>query len=83
MNLDTHQTNTTRNRMTNELSIVRERMAWALVGQAVSLVVNPRKIARGIVTDVLAEPDIPQIVVNGMKYSFNQILTHVPAPLNQ
>jgi len=79
MNLDTHRTNTAGNWMT---SMVRRRMALALVGQAVSLVVNPRKIAHGIVTDVLTEADVPQIVVDGMNYSFNQILTHVPVPLS-
>jgi hypothetical protein len=54
-----------------------------MVGQAVSLVVDAKTIAHGVVTDVMAEAGIPEIVVDGMRYNFNQILTHVPAALSR
>ena len=81
MNRQTHRTNTSTNWMTNPLTDVRQRMAQALVGQAVSLV-DAKRIIRGIVTDVLAEADIPKIVVDGMGYNFNQVLTNVPVALS-
>ena len=63
----------------SSLDGVRNRMAQALVGQAVSLLVAPEIITKGVVTDVLAEADAPKIVVHGLKYNFNQILTSIPA----
>ena len=65
----------------SSLGGVRQRIAKALLGQAVSLMVNPKKITQGIVTNVLIEADIPEIVVEGMRYKFNQILTACPAAL--
>ena len=82
MNRPTQQINATINWMNVPLNDVRQRMARALVGQAVSLVVDAKTIAHGIVTDVLAETDIPKVVVDGMRYNFNQILTNVPAALS-
>ena len=79
MKRPTHRINPPVNWIVSPLNGVRQRMAKALVGQAVSLVVDARTITHGIVTDVLAEPDVPQIVVGGMRYNFNQILTNVPA----
>ena len=65
--------------LTDPADDVRSRMARALVGQAVSLLVAPEIIAKGVVTDVLPDVDAPKIVVHGSKYTFNQVLTSVPA----
>ncbi len=83
MNHHTHRTDNSMNWMTGPLNSVRQRMAKALVGQAVSLVVTPQKITHGIVTDVLAETGIPLVVVDGATYNLNQVLTQVPAALGQ
>ncbi len=77
-----YRTNIRENSFTAPINGVRQRMAEALVGQAVSLAVGPKKIAHGIVTSVLAEAGVPQIVVDGMRYNFNQVLTRVPAALS-
>ena len=83
MNRPAHRTHAPTNWVANPLGDVRQRMARALLGQAVSLVVNPKKITQGIVTDVLTGAEIPEIVVEGMRYKFNQILTTIPARLGQ
>jgi len=58
---------------------VSDRLAKALVGQAVSLLVAPETITHGVVTDVLTEAGAPKIVVHGLQYPFSQVLTSVPA----
>lgn len=83
MNRLTHTINVPSNRSTSLLVSVRQRMAKALIGQAVSLMKDSKTISHGIVTDVLAEADIPQIIVDGARYNFNQILTNIPAALSQ
>jgi len=60
------------------LGAVRQRMASALIGQAVTLAVDAKTVAHGIVSGVLTEKDSPKIVVDGARYNFNQILTHSP-----
>jgi len=76
------RTDISTNWMAGSLGMIRRRMAKALVGQAVSIAVDAKTIARGIVTDVLPEADIPEIVVEGTKYNLSQILTSTPAALS-
>ncbi len=82
MNRLMHQINIPTNRSTGLLASVRQRMAKALIGQAVSLMKDSKTIRHGIVTDVLAEAEVPQIIVDGARYNFNQILTNIPAALS-
>ena len=79
MNRLTHRVHTPNSRMTTQFTGIRQRMALALVGQAVSLAVDAKTIVHGIVTGVMAGVDVPEIVVNGTSYNYNQILTNVPA----
>lgn len=58
---------------------VRDRMAKAIIGQAVSLWVSPKEIVEGIVTHVRTGSDAPKVVVHGTEYPFSRILTSVPA----
>ena len=75
----TQETTVPQNRNMSRLNHIRQRMARALIGQVVSLTADRKTIVQGVVTDVLAEPEIPKIVVDGKGYNFDQILTHVPA----
>jgi len=83
MNRSINRFDDTTDWMTSPLRTIRQRMAKALIGQSVSIVINPKTIARGTVTAVLAETDVPQIIVDGMKYNFNQLLTNVPVAFSQ
>jgi hypothetical protein len=62
---------------------VRRRMALALVGQEVSLLVNPGTITHGIVSEVIGEIDFPQIVVGRGIYDVDQVLTHIPVAFSE
>jgi len=76
-----HKTNGAGCLHANRLSDVHTRIAASLLGQAVSLLVDPKTTAHGIVTGVLTEADVPKIVVGGARYDLAQILTAAPASL--
>lgn len=59
-------------------SDVPGRLAWSLLGQTVSLLVDDRTTTRGVVTNVLTETGTPEIVVHGTRYHLNRILTVTP-----
>ena len=61
---------------------LHHRIARSLIGRAVSLHVDAKTITHGIVTGVLNESGAPQIVVQGMLYNLEQILTSTPDPLD-
>lgn len=63
--------------------VVRLEMANSMVGRTVSLMVNARKITRGIVAGVLVESGVPKIVVNGASYDTHQVLSSCPAFLTR
>jgi hypothetical protein len=68
----------TRTSKNDDVGELHRRIAQSLEGRAVCLQVDARTIARGIVTRVMTETDIPKIVVEGMQYDLEQILTATP-----
>ena len=58
---------------------VRKNIARAMIGRTVDLLVDAQTIAHGVVTGVLTEAGMPKLVVGGMSYDLNQILTATPA----
>jgi hypothetical protein len=62
---------------------VRKHIAKALVGQTVDLLVDAHTIVHGVVTGVMNEAGTPKLVVHGTGYDLNQILTAMPASLDQ
>ena len=63
--------------------VVRKHIARALVGQTVDLLVDAQTIVHGVVTGVMTEAGTPKLVVDGTNYDLNQILTAMPASLDQ
>ena len=62
---------------------VRKHIAEALVGQSVDLLVDDHTIVHGVVTDVMTEAGMPKLLVGGTRYDLSQILTAMPATLDQ
>jgi len=62
---------------------VRKHLAQALVGQTVDLLVDAHTIVHGVVTGVMNDAGAPKLVVCGTGYDLNQILTAMPAALDQ
>jgi hypothetical protein len=54
-------------------------MASSLIGHSVDVIANANSIAHGIVTGVLTEAGRPKLVVAGVPYDMNQLLTATPA----
>lgn len=69
---------TASNRKARGFGSLRNRMAQSLVGRVVSLSVDAKTITHGVVTNVLNDTGIPQIVVQGNLFDLNQILTATP-----
>ena len=63
--------------------VVRKHIARSLVGQTVDLLVDAHTIVHGVVTGVMTEAGTPKLVVDGTGYDLNQILTAMPAALDQ
>ena len=63
--------------------VVRKHLAKALVGQSVDLLVDAHTIVHGVVTAVMTEAGAPKLVVGGTGYDLSQILTAIPASLDQ
>jgi hypothetical protein len=66
-------------RGTTRFNAVRKNIARAMVGRSVDLFVDAQTVAHGVVTGVLTEAGMPKLVVDGMRYDLNQILTATPA----
>jgi hypothetical protein len=66
----------------HELKVIRKKMARSMVGRTVDLLADARTIAHGVVSGVLVVDGIPKLVVDGMRYNLNQILTVSPQRLN-
>ncbi|MFO1486964.1 MAG: hypothetical protein U1F65_00660 [Verrucomicrobiota bacterium] len=62
---------------------VRRHIARSLVGQTVDLLVDAQTIVHGVVTAVMTEAGAPKLVVGGNGYDLSQILTAMPASLDQ
>lgn len=67
----------------NKSRVVRKHLVRALVGQTVDLLVDAHTIVHGVVTGVMTEAGTPKLVVDGTGYDLNQILTAMPAALDQ
>ena len=63
----------------DRFGVVRKHIARAMIGQTVDLLVDARTVAHGVVTGVMTEAGMPKLVVDGMHYDLNQILTATPA----
>lgn len=61
---------------------VRHKIARAMVGSTVSLIINTKTIVHGVVRGVLSDAGIPKLLVNGDHYDLDQILTVCPPSLN-
>jgi len=66
----------------DSLDTIRNHIANTLIGRTVDLLADTRTIAHGVVTGVLTEAGHPRLVVGGMEYDINQILTVTPTVLN-
>ncbi len=60
-------------------SSIALKMASSLIGHSVDVIANANSIAHGIVTGVLTEAGRPKLVVAGVPYDMNQLLTATPA----
>lgn len=58
---------------------LHNRIAQSLIGRVVSLHVDAKTITHGVVTNVLNDTGIAQIVVQGNLFDLEQILTATPA----
>ena len=63
----------------NRFGVVRRNIARAMVGRTVDLLVDTGTIAHGVVTGVMTDAGTPKLVVGGMSYDLNQLLTATPA----
>ena len=75
MNTTQFATSITRER---QLNAARTEVANSMVGRTVSLMVDARRVTKGIVSGVLFESDVPKIVVNGASYDTRQVLSSWP-----
>jgi hypothetical protein len=64
------------------LTAIRHQLASTLIGRSVDLLADTKTIAHGIVTGVLSEGGVEKLIVGGMRYDLNQILTVTPASFN-
>jgi hypothetical protein len=64
------------------LSLIRTRIAAAMVGQAVDVLVEAGKTVHGVVSGVQLEHGTPKLLVAGTPYDLDQILTATPLILN-
>ena len=65
-----------------DLGAIRQEMALSLVGRAVNLLAGARRVTTGVVTGVLTEAGVTKLIVGGISYNLDQILTAVPPALN-
>jgi nitrous oxidase accessory protein NosD len=63
--------------------VVRKHIARSLIGHTVELLTEAHTIVQGVVTGVMTEAGSPKLVVGGNGYDLSQILTAMPAALNQ
>ena len=63
----------------NRFGGVRRNIARGMIGRTVDLLVDAQTVAHGVVTGVMTEAGMPKLVVDGMNYDLNQILTATPA----
>jgi hypothetical protein len=61
-----------------ELVVIRHHIACTLIGQTVDLLTGPEKIAHGVVTGVLNDAGVEKLIVDGIEYELNQVLTVTP-----
>jgi len=62
---------------------VRKHIAKSLIGQTVELLVDAHTIVHGVVTAVMTDAGSPKLVVDGIGYDLNQILTATPSSVAQ
>ncbi len=61
-----------------ELIAIRHHIACTLVGQTVDLLTGPEQIAHGVVSGVLNDAGVEKLIVDGIEYDMNQLLTATP-----
>ena len=59
----------------DKLGEIRKNIASAMIGRTVSLMVNAKTIANGMVAGVIVEAGAPKIIVNGHFYDLDKVLT--------
>lgn len=59
----------------DKLGEIRTNIASAMIGRTVSLLVNAKTIANGMVAGVIVEAGAPKIIVNGHFYDLDKVLT--------
>ena len=64
------------------LDSIRHQMACTLIGQTVDVMAGARSVVHGVVTGVLKEYGVDKLVVGGMEYDLNQLLTVTPPSVN-
>jgi hypothetical protein len=64
------------------LDSIRRQMATRLIGRTVDVLSTAKTVAHGVVTGVLSEAGVDKLVVGGVEYHLNQLLTVTPASLN-
>ena len=64
------------------LNRIRGKIANAMIGRAVDLLVSARRTRHGIVTAVDLASGVPKIIVAGLRYDLEQVLTVTPANMN-
>ena len=75
MQPNTQTTVATKPLFKDKLGEIRKNIASAMIGRTVSLMVNAKTIANGMVAGVIVEAGAPKIIVNGRHYDPDQVLT--------
>ena len=65
----------------DKLGGIRKKLAKAMVGSTVDLLDDRQTVAHGIVTGVFMNAGTPKIIVNGQRYSMEQVLTATAASI--
>jgi flagellar basal-body rod modification protein FlgD len=63
--------------MSSSLSMLQ---ANSLIGSTVSLQVDPKTTASGVVQGVVLNGTTPQVIVNGTNYNLSQVISVTPTP---
>jgi hypothetical protein len=63
--------------MSSSLSMLQ---ANSLIGSTVSVQVDPKTTASGVVQGVVLNGTTPQVIVNGTNYNLSQVISVTPTP---
>jgi len=62
--------------------IIPNHLAYALVGQTVSLLGRSRTVRHGVVAGVITQTGRPMLVVDRVEYDLSQVLSVTPPAFN-